>query len=157
MKRQELVSYCYESPVGIIEISADTEYLRQLTFNVKVHPTGQHSNWIIEETVRQLEEYFNCTGETFQLPLALEDYTDFQRLVWKELTFIPLGDTASYKEIAIAIDRPGSCRAVGNACGQNMYPIIIPCHRVISGNGTIGGFSADIRIKKWLLEFEKRG
>ena len=67
--------------------------------------------------------------------------TNFQIKVWKEIAKIPKGKTKSYKEIAIAIGRPKSSRAVANACGKNPYPIEIPCHRVIKSNGEIGGYS----------------
>ena len=68
--------------------------------------------------------------------------TEFQIKVWNEIAKIPKGETKSYKEIAIAIKRPKSYRAVANACGKNPYPIEIPCHRVIKSNGEFGGYSA---------------
>ena len=67
--------------------------------------------------------------------------TEFQNLVWKEISRIPYGQTVSYKEIAARIGHPNSSRAVANACGKNPYPIIIPCHRVICSNGKLGGYS----------------
>ena len=76
--------------------------------------------------------------------------TNFQIKVWKEIAKIPKGKTKSYKEIAIAIGRPNSSRAVANACGKNPYPIEIPCHRVIKSNGEIGGYSGKggVKVKK---------
>ena len=68
--------------------------------------------------------------------------TEFQIKVWNEIAKIPKGETKSYKEVAIAIRRPKSYRAVANACGKNPYPIEIPCHRVIKSNGEFGGYSA---------------
>lgn len=82
--------------------------------------------------------------------------THFQRLVWAELAKIPFGKTASYGEIASRIGKPKAARAVGNACGQNPVPIVVPCHRVIAGDGGIGGFSSDIGIKKTLLRLEQK-
>ena len=67
--------------------------------------------------------------------------TEFQNLVWKEISRIPYGQTVSYKEIAARIGHPNSSRAVANACGKNPYPVIIPCHRVICSNGKLGGYS----------------
>ena len=67
--------------------------------------------------------------------------TEFQNLVWKEISRIPYGQTMSYKEIAARIGHPNSSRAVANACGKNPYPVIIPCHRVICTNGKLGGYS----------------
>ena len=82
--------------------------------------------------------------------------TNFQIKVWKEIAKIPKGKTKSYKEIAIAIGRPKSSRAVANACGKNPYPIEIPCHRVIKSSGEIGGYSGKggVKVKKILLSKE---
>ena len=82
--------------------------------------------------------------------------TDFQRLVWREIEKIPYGETRSYRDIAIAIGRPKSYRAVANACGKNPLPIIRPCHRVICSNGEIGGYSINggVTLKKALLKCE---
>ena len=68
--------------------------------------------------------------------------TKFQIKVWNELKKIPRGEVRTYKEIAIAIGRPNSARAVANACGKNPRPIEIPCHRVIKSDGSLGGYSA---------------
>ena len=67
--------------------------------------------------------------------------TLFQKKVWSELTKIPKGETKSYKEIAVAVGHPLAARAVANACGQNPYPIKIPCHRAIRSDGSLGGYS----------------
>tara|TARA_E500000081_G_scaffold15520_1_gene18996 strand:+ start:144 stop:425 length:282 start_codon:yes stop_codon:yes gene_type:complete len=82
--------------------------------------------------------------------------TEFQNLVWKEISRIPYGQTMSYKEIAAIIGHPNSSRAVANACGKNPYPIIIPCHRVICSNGKLGGYSGPggISEKRRLLKDE---
>ena len=69
-------------------------------------------------------------------------------MVWTELKKIPFGETRTYKEIAVAIGKPKAARAVANACGKNPYPIIIPCHRVVRSDGTIGGFTGDGGIEK---------
>ncbi len=82
--------------------------------------------------------------------------TEFQNLVWKEISRIPYGQTMSYKEIAARISHPNSSRAVANACGKNPYPVIIPCHRVICSNGKLGGYSGPggISEKRRLLKNE---
>ena len=82
--------------------------------------------------------------------------TEFQNLVWKEISRIPYGQTMSYKEIAARIGHPNSSRAVANASGKNPYPIIIPCHRVICSNGKLGGYSGPggISEKRRLLKNE---
>ena len=82
--------------------------------------------------------------------------TEFQNLVWKEISSIPYGQTMSYKEIAARIGHPNSSRAVANACGKNPYPILITCHRVICSNGKLGGYSGPggISEKRRLLKNE---
>lgn len=84
--------------------------------------------------------------------------TDFQKLVWNELLTIPFGEVRSYKQIAQAIDRPLSYRAVANACASNPYAPEVPCHRVICNNGSIGGYSGEggIARKIELLETESK-
>lgn len=83
--------------------------------------------------------------------------TKFQVKVWKELLKIPSGETRTYKEIAILIGSPNSARAVANACAKNPYTILVPCHRVIRSDGSLGGYSArgGVNKKKKLLEQER--
>ena len=84
--------------------------------------------------------------------------TDFQKKVWKEISKIPYGETRTYKDLAVAIGRPNSSRAVANACGKNPYAPTIPCHRVVRSDGKLGGYSAKggIKAKKMLLEQEQK-
>ena len=92
----------------------------------------------------------------FDLPLVLVG-TDFQKSVWQTLQQIPYGETRTYQEIAKTIGHPRAYRAVANAVGANPVPIIIPCHRVVRSDGSLGGYSAGVGVatKKWLLDFEK--
>ena len=82
--------------------------------------------------------------------------TNFQRTVWKEISKIPFGETRTYKDLAVAIGKPNSSRAVANACAKNPYPVIIPCHRVIRSDGKLGGYSGvgGIKRKQKLLDME---
>tara|TARA_B100000674_G_scaffold88152_1_gene61123 strand:+ start:706 stop:984 length:279 start_codon:yes stop_codon:yes gene_type:complete len=84
--------------------------------------------------------------------------TEFQIKVWKEIVKIPYGETITYKDLAVAIGKPNSSRAVANACGKNPYPPTIPCHRVIRSDGELGGYSGKggIKTKKKLLKEESR-
>jgi methylated-DNA-[protein]-cysteine S-methyltransferase len=104
---------------------------------------------------RQLEEYFAGERQEFDLQLAPEG-TPFELSVWGELKRIPFGETRSYGEIAQAIGRPGSARAVGRANGANPIPIVVPCHRVIGANGSLTGFGGGLEAKSRLLELEGR-
>ena len=84
--------------------------------------------------------------------------TEFQIKVWEEISKIPYGETRTYKDLAIAIGKPKSFRAVANACGKNPYPPIIPCHRVVRTDGKLGGYSGKggIKTKKMLLQQEQK-
>ena len=86
----------------------------------------------------------------------MSEGTKFQIKVWNELKKIPKGQVRTYKEIAIAIGKPNSARAVANACGKNPRPIKIPCHRVIRTDGSLGGYSAKggVSQKRKLLQME---
>ena len=94
-------------------------------------------------------------GQEVKLPLDLRG-TDFQKRVWTAIKLIPLGTTASYAEVAEMIGEPKAVRAVANACGSNPAPLIIPCHRVIRSDGSLGGYGLGLPRKKLLLEDEKR-
>lgn len=102
----------------------------------------------------ELEEYFNCSRRSFDVPLDIRG-TDFQKDVWNELLKIPFGRTVSYKYIARSLGDENAIRAVGRANGSNPIPIIIPCHRVISDDGTLGGYSGGLEIKRKLLKLEE--
>lgn len=80
--------------------------------------------------------------------------TDFQRAVWSALQEVPPGQTWSYGELARHIGRPKAARAVAQACGANPIPLVIPCHRIIAADGRLGGFSAGLDRKRWLLAHE---
>lgn len=84
--------------------------------------------------------------------------TEFQVKVWNEISKIPYGETRTYKDLAIAIGRPNSSRAVANACGKNPYPPTIPCHRVVRSDGKLGGYSGKggIEQKRTLLLKESK-
>lgn len=104
--------------------------------------------------LEEFQNYFNGNLKKFTCPIAPEG-TLFQKKVWKQLMNIPYGATVSYKEIAVMIQNPKACRAVGMANNRNPVPIIIPCHRVIGKNGSLTGYKPGIKLKKELLEHEK--
>jgi len=109
---------------------------------------------ILQETVRQLEAYFSGKRQQFDLPLALVG-TEFQKRTWAGLLEIPYGQTISYAELARRIGNPKAVRAVGTANGANPISIIIPCHRVIASDGTLGGYGGGLDVKRDLLALEK--
>lgn len=89
------------------------------------------------------------------VPLHLKG-TDFQLRVWQELLKIPFGETATYSEIAAALQSPKACRAVGSAIGWNPVSVLIPCHRVLRTDGALGGYHWGLERKIQLLEWEKQ-
>jgi methylated-DNA-[protein]-cysteine S-methyltransferase len=109
---------------------------------------------ILARAQSQLDEYLSGRRKNFDLPLDILG-TDFQRRVWTELNKIPYGKTISYRELAIRIENENAARAVGTANGKNPVCIIIPCHRVISSDGTLGGYSGGLAIKTKLLQLEQ--
>lgn len=111
---------------------------------------------LAREAVRQLGAWLKDPGFQFGLPLAPAG-THFQRRVWQQIAAIPPGQTRSYGEVAAAIH--SGPRAVGNACGANPYPIVVPCHRVVAANHGLGGFARQrggflLDVKRWLLQHE---
>jgi methylated-DNA-[protein]-cysteine S-methyltransferase len=116
-----------------------------------VHPKSE----LAERAAQQLERYLEDPDARFDLPLAVEG-TPFQRRLWEALCEIPRGKTLTYGELARRLGAPA--RAIGQACGDNRLPIVIPCHRVVATNG-IGGFAHSrrgylIEAKRWLLAHE---
>ena len=108
---------------------------------------------ILSATKKQLEQYFAGKRTAFDIPLDLEG-TDFQQLAWRALCRIPFGRTISYGDQAKNIKKPKAFRAVGSANGKNPIPIIVPCHRVVAGDGSLGGYSLGLKMKKQLLALE---
>ncbi len=108
----------------------------------------------VARAVRELREYFAGTRRRFTVPLD-PDGTDFQRAAWRQLRRIPFGVTISYGEQARRAGSPRAVRAIGSANGANPVPIIVPCHRVVAGNGE-GGYSLGIAMKRTLLAHEAR-
>lgn len=111
---------------------------------------------LAKEAVRQLRAWLKDSRFEFGLPLAPAG-THFQRRVWTRIAAIPAGQTLSYGEVAAAIG--SGPRAVGNACGANPYPIVVPCHRVVAANHGLGGFGRQgagflLEVKRWLLRHE---
>jgi len=101
----------------------------------------------------QICEYFNGERTEFELPLEY-DGTEFQRSIWQEIARIPFGETLTYTDIAHRINNPKAARAVGNSCGKNPLPLIIPCHRVLAVGNRLGGYSSGLDTKRTLLQHE---
>ncbi len=108
---------------------------------------------VLEETKRQLDEYFAGKRKAFDIQLCLVG-TDFQHKVWNALRSIPYGSTKSYKDIAQCIGKPKAVRAVAGAIGANAISILIPCHRVIGSDHSLTGYAGGLEAKRGLLGME---
>ena len=109
---------------------------------------------VLEQTKKQLDEYFAGTRKAFDIPLHPVG-TEFQQRVWNALLEIPYGETRSYKDIALSIANLKGIRAVAQAIGANGISILIPCHRVIGSNHSLTGFAGGIEAKRILLQIER--
>jgi methylated-DNA-[protein]-cysteine S-methyltransferase len=141
-----------ESPLGEIAFVVRDGRLTALEF------TGRREGGApapeTADVAARLEAYFQGDLDALEAIETDAGGTEFQRLVWRELRRIPVGETRSYKEIARAIGRPRAVRAVGAANGQNPIGIVVPCHRVIGADGSLTGYAGGIERKRWLLEHE---
>lgn len=144
----------WKSPLGMIEICEEDNAIISLHFSKFTKATDYITSATINNTIKQLSEYFNRKREVFDIPTNPLG-TEFQLKVWQELQKIPYGETRSYQDIAKNIGNIKACRAVGMANNKNPIAIIIPCHRVIGKNGTLTGYASGLRTKEKLLMLEK--
>ena len=147
-----------KTPIGALQITSDEtgEYLLSIQ-KVNSLPKNIKQNQklpVLMQASQQLKEYFKGKRRHFNLPLNNQG-TLFQKQVWEELQKIPYGDTLSYVKVAQQIKRPKAQRAVGSACNKNPFLIIVPCHRILKKNESLGGFALGTKAKKWLLEHEQ--
>ena len=149
-----------DSPIGRLMLAASDNGLRAVEFPENRHPVKREGEWregrhpLLEEASRQLQEYFAGTRQDFDLPLAPRG-TEFQLRVWQALRAIPFGMTWNYAQLANEIGQPSAMRAVGGANGRNPIPIVVPCHRVIRGDGSLGGYRWGLPRKQQLLARER--
>lgn len=120
-----------------------------------------HSENVIEKETAplqraksQLHDYFQGKAAAFDIPLDNQTGTPFQHSVWRLVAKIPFGKTQTYAQIAKELNNPGAARAVGAANGANPVPIVIPCHRVVQSDGTLGGYRGGLDAKDALLRLE---
>ena len=148
-----------ESPLGDLLLVGNSEELNGLytepghRWSPEVDPSWRPDPGCFLDVVGQLRAYFAGELRSFSVHLAPTG-TEFQLAVWSALRSIPYGATASYGDIARAVERPSASRAVGAANGRNPISIIVPCHRVIGANGRLVGYGGGLHRKEWLLGLE---
>jgi methylated-DNA-[protein]-cysteine S-methyltransferase len=157
---QVLFHKFFSTPVGRLKLVASGKGLVAILWEndspdrVKIQNSVlDENNFLLNKTETQLKEYFQGKRSTFDISLDFNG-TDFQKEVWQALLQIPYGETRSYKDIAVQINRPFAIRAVGAANGKNPISIIAACHRVIGSNGALTGFAGGLNNKKFLLNLE---
>jgi methylated-DNA-[protein]-cysteine S-methyltransferase len=151
-----------QSPLGEILLVASIDKLISIKFvdtesaDVQVLEIKSiyNENPVIEETEKQLKEYFNKERHAFDLPLE-KSGSLFQNEVWDMLKLIPFGQTISYKKLAENLGNPLKIRAAATANGKNPFMIIVPCHRVIGNTGILVGYAGGLDRKRWLILHEQ--
>ena len=167
MSPNKSVYYCfYEAPQGVGAVIFDHDGLIDLMLPrpdsnktkevLEQYPQSKLMKRDLSEVTTSLNSYFRGQKTGFGCPLNFNGYTLFEREVFAVTQTIPYGDVRSYKWVAERAGKPRAMRAVGQALKKNRVPVIIPCHRVVRSDGTLGGFNAGVSWKKRLLELEAK-
>ncbi len=147
------------TPVGVVRISFDVEdhgaQLDRLAREISPRVVEAPSR--LDLVRRELDAYFARTLTAFTVPLDRALASGFRRTVQEHLSTIPYGTTESYADVARLLGNPGASRAVGSACATNPLPIVVPCHRVLRSDGTLGGYAGGLPAKLALLDLEGAG
>ena len=156
----------FKSPIGTLGLVCDDEYLLRILLpneeisvqNLqKLYPTEviTENNSGFKDVISQLTEYFDGKRKQFDIKTKME-ITSFYKKALSEVVKVPYGTTLSYGKIAQQINSPKAARAVGTANARNPLPIIIPCHRIITKNGKLGGYAGGLKMKEYLLDLESK-
>ena len=146
---------CISAPFGYVCICSSTDYVTRIELLASKAPSNSRLNKFAKEAREQVRAYLKNSAFKFDLPIDING-SAYRKQVWSEIVKIPAGETRTYGDIAILMG--SSARAVGGACGDNVLPILIPCHRVVA-RADLGGFmhSSDgfsLKVKCWLLNHE---
>ena len=155
------------SPIGPLLVAAIGDEIIQVAFenqnfqqvldqlHTKYGLDAERDDHALAFATSQLEEYFAGTRTSFDLPLRRQNPEQFITRVQQHLVTIPYGQTRTYGQLATELDKTGAARAVGSACATNPLPIIVPCHRVVRSDGSLGGYRGGLEIKRTLLALEQ--
>ncbi|MFF2654597.1 methylated-DNA--[protein]-cysteine S-methyltransferase [Streptomyces sp. NPDC058045] len=155
-----------DSPVGQLLLASTAHGLLRVAFAnedhdrvlehlaARVSPRVLRMPGRLDEAARELDEYFGGHRKAFDLPLDLSLSRGFRRLVQQHLPDIGYGQTRSYRQVAELVGNPKAVRAVGTACATNPLPLVVPCHRVLRTDGTLGGYIGGLDAKTTLLTLE---
>lgn len=144
------------TPAGLVRVAFDREGFDSVleALAARLGPRVLRAPARLDDAARQLEEYFAGTRTAFDLPLDRSLSTGFRGQVHVYLPQIGYGHTASYGEVATAVGSPRAVRAVGSACATNPLPVVVPCHRVLRSDGSVGGYLGGPQAKTTLLALE---
>jgi len=157
-----------DSPFGALLLAATPQGLVRVAFELEGHddvlarlstaisPRILRTPRRLDGVARQLDDYFAGRRHEFDVPLDLQLAHGFRRVVLTHLQEITYGSTTSYGALAVAAGSPAAVRAVGSACATNPLPVIVPCHRVVRGDGSVGHYLAGADAKRALLALEAR-
>jgi methylated-DNA-[protein]-cysteine S-methyltransferase len=155
-----------DSPLGPLLLAATTDGLVRVAFDAEGHdavlaalaedvsPRVLRAVGRLDAAARQLDEYFGGRRRSFDVPVDLRLAHGFRRGVLEHLRSIPYGNTESYATVARAVGSPRAVRAAGSACATNPVPVVVPCHRVVRSDGSIGGYRGGSDGKRLLLALE---
>ncbi|GAB3386910.1 methylated-DNA--[protein]-cysteine S-methyltransferase [Humibacter soli] len=141
---------------GVVRVAYEREGFDDVlqTISTKVSPRVLRSPARLDVVARELDEYFAGDRRGFDVPLDFALSHGFRRVVQGILPTIAYGSTASYAEVAAAAGSPRAMRAVGSACATNPLPLLVPCHRVVRTDGSLGGYAGGVEAKTTLLRLE---
>jgi len=155
-----------DSPVGTLLLAATPKGLLRVAYDIEDHdrvldtlareisPRVLRAPKRLDVAARELDEYFQGHRRSFDLPLDLSLSKGFRLLVQQNLPTIGYGQTRSYRQVAELVGNPKAVRAVGTACATNPLPVVVPCHRVLRSDGTVGGYAGGPAAKTTLLNLE---
>lgn len=156
-----------DTPVGSLLLAATDIGLVRVAFAAEHHdavldtlasrlsPRVLRAPQRLDAAAREIDEYFAGRRQVFDLPLDFSLSSGFRQLVQRQLARIPYGRTESYKTVAQTVGNPNAVRAVGTACATNPLPVVVPCHRVLRSDGSLGGYIGGLAAKTALLDLER--
>lgn len=144
------------TPSGLVRVAYQSEGFDDVlsTLATKLSPRVLRARKRLDDAAREIDEYFAGTRTDFELPLDYSLSSGFRQLVQRHLSHIAYGRTESYKQVAQLVGNPRAVRAVGTACATNPLPVVVPCHRVLRTDGTLGGYIGGLDAKTALLRLE---
>ena len=147
--------FIYRTPLGRVSIESDGNAVTRFAFGPVQLRGSERACALTNRASSEVLEYLAGKRESFDIPVDAHG-TPFQRSVWDAIASIPYGQTRTYAQIAEAVGKPKGLQAVGQACGHNPVPLLIPCHRVVGSNGSLGGYAFGPHVKRFLLDLESK-